>query len=85
MMMKKDPALQLNPAAGPLACFLYDKMGIKKEEFLIEQGRSMQPSSPSVIMVKLELERGKIIGLIAGGRAKVMTSLAISSPSAWMV
>jgi PhzF family phenazine biosynthesis protein len=25
-------------AAGPLACYLYDKMGIKKDIFLIEQG-----------------------------------------------
>jgi PhzF family phenazine biosynthesis protein len=65
-------------AAGPLACYLYDKMGIQKEVFLIEQGRLMKPPSPSVITVKLELERGKIIGLIVGGKAKVMASLAIS-------
>lgn len=65
-------------AAGPLACYLYDKMGTHKEVFLFEQGRLMQPPSPSVITVKLELERGKIIGLIAGGKAKIMESLAIS-------
>jgi PhzF family phenazine biosynthesis protein len=65
-------------AAGPLACYLYDKGGINKELFLIEQGHFMKPPSPSVITVKLNLEEGKITGLIAGGKAKVMKSLNIS-------
>ena len=65
-------------AAGPLACYLYDKMGIKKDVFLIEQGYFMKPPSPSVITVKLNLKDGKITGLIAGGKAKVMKSLNIS-------
>jgi PhzF family phenazine biosynthesis protein len=65
-------------AAGPLACYLYDKMGINKDVFLIEQGHLMKPPSPSVITVKLNLEDGKITGLIAGGKAKVMKSLNIS-------
>jgi PhzF family phenazine biosynthesis protein len=65
-------------AAGPLACYVYDKLGIKKEIFLIEQGHLMKPLSPSVITVKLELEDGKIVGLIAGGKAKVMKCLVIS-------
>ena len=65
-------------AAGPLACYLYDKMGINKDEFLIEQGHFMKPPSPSVISVKLNLEDDKITGLIAGGKAKVMRSLIIS-------
>ncbi len=65
-------------AAGPLACFLYDKMGLTKDVFLIEQGHFMKPPSPSVITVKLDLEDEKITGLIAGGKAKVMKSLIIS-------
>jgi predicted PhzF superfamily epimerase YddE/YHI9 len=65
-------------AAGPLACFLYDKMGLTKDVFLIEQGHFMKLPSPSVITVKLNLEDGKITGLIAGGKAKVMKSQIIS-------
>jgi len=65
-------------AAGPLACYLYDKMGIHKDEFLIEQGHFMKPPSPSVITVKLNFEDGKIAGLMAGGEAKVMKPLIIS-------
>jgi predicted PhzF superfamily epimerase YddE/YHI9 len=65
-------------AAGPLACYLYDKMGINKDVFLIEQGHFMKSPSPSFITVKLNLQDGKITGLIAGGKAKVMKSLIIS-------
>jgi PhzF family phenazine biosynthesis protein len=65
-------------AAGPLACYLYDKMGINKEVYLIEQGHFIKPPSPSVITVKLNFEDGKVTGLFAGGKAKVMNSLNIS-------
>ncbi|MGV7224795.1 MAG: PhzF family phenazine biosynthesis protein [Nitrospinales bacterium] len=65
-------------AAGPLACYLYDKMDIIRNVFLIEQGHLMKPPSPSIITVKLNLEDGKITGLIAGGKAKVMKFLNIS-------
>ena len=65
-------------AAGPLACYLYDKIGLDKNVFLIEQGHFMKPPSPSVITVKLNFEDEKITGLIAGGEAKVMKSLIIS-------
>jgi PhzF family phenazine biosynthesis protein len=65
-------------AAGPLACYLYDKMGISKEVYLIEQGHFMKPPSPSVITVKLNFEDGKITGLFAGGEAKVMKSHTVS-------
>ena len=64
-------------AAGPLACYLYDKMGINKDSFLIEQGHFMEPPSPSVIKVQLKFENGKISSLVAGGKAKVMKSLII--------
>ena len=55
-------------AAGPLACYLYDKMNIKKEELLIEQGNFMTPPSPSLLKVTLDVADGKITGLMAGGK-----------------
>ena len=64
-------------AAGPLACFLRDKMRIDKDAFLIEQGHLMEPPSPSVIKVHLKFGDGKISRLIAGGKAKVMKSMII--------
>lgn len=56
-------------AAGPLACYLYDQLNMKQSQFTIEQGRLMQPPSPSEIIVKLALDRGVITRLMAGGRA----------------
>ncbi|WP_299775265.1 PhzF family phenazine biosynthesis protein [uncultured Pseudoteredinibacter sp.] len=58
-------------AAGPLACYLYEKKAIDKSEFLIEQGYAMSPASPSQITVKLELHQGSIQSLMAGGHAAV--------------
>ncbi len=58
-------------AAGPMACYLYDQMGIKKDRFIIEQGYLMQPPSPSVIDVDLEIAGGSITSLMAGGVAKL--------------
>jgi len=65
-------------AAGPLACYLYDKMGINKDVFLIEQGHLMKSPSPSFLTVKLNIKDKKISALIAGGKAKVMKSMIIS-------
>ena len=64
-------------AAGPLACYLYDKLGLQQTNFLIEQGWLMQPESPSVIEVQLKLADGAIQSLLAGGRAKVMQTLEV--------
>lgn len=64
-------------AAGPLACFLYDHLGVKDREILIEQGWLMQPPSPSVIKVVLELADGKISRLMAGGTARAVSSLRV--------
>ncbi|WP_110519292.1 PhzF family phenazine biosynthesis protein [Herpetosiphon llansteffanensis] len=64
-------------AAGPLACYLYDKLGLQQTSFLIEQGWLMQPASPSVIEVQLKLADGAIQSLLAGGRAKVMQTLEV--------
>ena len=65
-------------AAGPLACFLYDKMKRDKNIFVIEQGNLMTPVSPSVITVKLTLTNQKINTLMAGGEAKTTQSMTVS-------
>lgn len=64
-------------AAGPLACYLYDQLGLQQTSFLIEQGWLMQPASPSVIEVQLSLVDGAIQSLLAGGRVKVMQTLQV--------
>lgn len=58
-------------AAGPLACYLYDKLKNEKREYLIEQGHLMSPASPSVITVRLIVKAGSISSLMAGGKAAV--------------
>lgn len=58
-------------AAGPLACYLHDKLKNEKSQFLIEQGYLMSPPSPSVIDVKLQTRHGSIVSLMAGGNAAV--------------
>jgi len=47
-------------AAGPLASYLYDVLGIRKKQFNIEQGYLMQSPSPSVIEVNLETNDSSI-------------------------
>lgn len=64
-------------AAGPLACFLHDKMKINKAVYLIEQGHLMTPASPSVITAKLDFDNQKISRLMAGGEAKMMKSMTV--------
>lgn len=64
-------------AAGPLACYLFDKMNIKKENMVIEQGRLMPAPLPSEILVELKLEDGKIASLLVGGRAKVTHTIEV--------
>lgn len=64
-------------AAGPLACFLHDHLGVEDREIFIEQGWLMQPPSPSVIKVVLELADGKISRLMAGGTARAISSLRV--------
>jgi len=64
-------------AAGPLACVLHDYLHIEKDTFLIEQGRFMEPASPSLITVELSVENDKIQNLMAGGHGKVSKSLSI--------
>ena len=58
-------------AAGPLACFLHDQMHIDKDIFLIEQGYSMHPASPSLIKIVLSRQKQIIHSLKAGGIGKL--------------
>ncbi|HEX6426397.1 MAG TPA: PhzF family phenazine biosynthesis protein [Niastella sp.] len=64
-------------AAGPLACYLFDLLEIKKERILIEQGWFMEQPSPSLIIVDLSLDNGKITKVMAGGKGILMTSLTV--------
>ncbi|MEH6578442.1 MAG: PhzF family phenazine biosynthesis protein [Amphritea sp.] len=64
-------------AAGPLACYLYSEMAIKKTHFNIEQGYLMQPPSPSLINVNLEIKGDDIASLMAGGIAKLSQQIVI--------
>lgn len=65
-------------AAGPLACLLYDRMGVKDEAIKIEQGVYMNPPSPSILTAELEIQDGKITGLMVGGIGKVMEERSIT-------
>lgn len=64
-------------AAGPLACYLFDVLDIKKQSFQIEQGSYMKEPSPSLIVVDLSIENGKIKSLMAGGKGLLKTKLEI--------
>lgn len=64
-------------AAGPLACYLYDKLSIKKNRFLIQQGKFMNEPSVSLIIVDLEVDNDKIVGLMAGGKGISMAKKQI--------
>lgn len=64
-------------AAGPLACFLHDRLGIDAKTILVEQGRLMHPPSPSIIYVNLLLSAGSIAGLMAGGKGRSTRSMAV--------
>lgn len=64
-------------AAGPLACFLHDYLGVESREILIEQGWLMKPPSPSVLKVTLELSDGQISRLMAGGAARAVSSMYV--------
>lgn len=64
-------------AAGPLACYLYDYLNIKKERFIIEQGHLMPEPSPSELIADLSLQNGKIESLMVGGQAKLMRTVKV--------
>jgi PhzF family phenazine biosynthesis protein len=56
-------------AAGPLAAYLYDVIGMQKIHLEVEQGRLMQPPSPSLLQIDLETEGTRIKSLMVGGKA----------------
>ena len=64
-------------AAGPLACYLFDILKLKKDRILIQQGWFMNPPSQSLIIVDLLLDKGKITKIMAGGKGIPMTSMTI--------
>lgn len=64
-------------AAGPLACFLHDRMNVANPHLLIEQGWLMPEPSPSLIAVNLAIEHGQIAYLMAGGHSRSMSLLNI--------
>jgi PhzF family phenazine biosynthesis protein len=57
-------------AAGPLACYLFDKLNLNKNNrILIEQGHFMTQPSASLIIVDLTMDsNSKIIKVMVGGR-----------------
>ncbi len=64
-------------AAGPLACYLFSEIAIKKEHLRIEQGYLMQSPSPSEIRVNLKVVNGKITSLMAGGAARSAQEIVV--------
>lgn len=64
-------------AAGPLACYLYDKLEIKKNKFMIQQGKFMTPASVSLIITELDIDNGEIKGLMAGGKGVAVSKKII--------
>ena len=64
-------------AAGPLGCYLYQDLSIKKNNYVIEQGYAMTPPSPSKLVVKLMLEDQQITSLLVGGKARWESSINI--------
>ncbi|WP_108801930.1 PhzF family phenazine biosynthesis protein [Aquimarina sp. Aq107] len=64
-------------AAGPLACYLFDILKIKKSTFNIQQGKYMEKPSPSLIIVNLQIDKGEIKDLMAGGKGILHRKLEI--------
>jgi PhzF family phenazine biosynthesis protein len=64
-------------AAGPLACYLYDILGLKKERYLIQQGWFMHQPSPSLIIADLMINMGEITKVMTGGKGIPLTSMIV--------
>lgn len=64
-------------AAGPLACYLFDILNIKKNSFHIQQGKYMKDPSPSLIIVNLSIVDQKIKHLMAGGKGILNRQLEV--------
>jgi PhzF family phenazine biosynthesis protein len=64
-------------AAGPLACYLFDRHLTQHTEMVIRQGEFMHTPSPSNIYVSLHLQGENIARLYAGGDAVVADEITI--------
>lgn len=64
-------------AAGPLVSYLYDKLGVIKKRYYIEQGWFMKHPSPSLILVDLIIKNKQISKIMAGGKGILMNELKI--------
>ncbi|MCC3859607.1 PhzF family phenazine biosynthesis protein [Pseudemcibacter aquimaris] len=71
----EEPATGM--AAGNLSYYLFDKMDVKADEIVIEQGYFMSPKSKSEIIVKLNHNGKELTNIMAGGRAKVMKEMEV--------
>ncbi|MDR7151972.1 PhzF family phenazine biosynthesis protein [Hydrogenophaga palleronii] len=68
-------------AAGPLACWLHDRLGVERSHFVLEQGRLMPGPSPSLIDVSLDIGASGIERLWAGGTARLTHTQQLSLSS----
>lgn len=68
-------------AAGPLACYLYEVIGLKFPTLFIEQGHFMSPPSPSLIQAELHVVCGKVNGLLVGGKGMLSETRSIALAS----
>ena len=64
-------------AAGPLACLLHSQYQIDGPVLYIQQGDLMEPASPSLIRVELNIRDGEIPSLMVGGRARVEKTMEV--------
>lgn len=68
-------------AAGPLACWLHDRLGMAQARFVLEQGSLMPHPSPSLIDVSLDISSSGIERLWAGGTARLTRTQPFSLDS----
>jgi len=65
-------------AAGPLACYLHDRAAEPMTTLHIEQGQWMSVPSPSILTVRLEVQRNQVVRLFVGGRARIRETVPVS-------
>ena len=65
-------------ASGTQACYLYDVLGIKQTEMVLEQGVCMQPAAPSKLLAQIQLDNGVIAQVLIGGEGKRMVERTVS-------
>jgi PhzF family phenazine biosynthesis protein len=73
-----DEEAATGTAAGPLGCWLHGVAGLRQDAFTIEQGRLMNPPSPSIMHVEVIEAGGRINGVRVGGRAVLQGTREVS-------